>query len=138
MRRPLRILLVDQDPETRKKSENGLAAMGFHVTSCPDEQQALGLCFAGAFDAVIVDLELLVAGGMRLTRRLRDHVPYKSLPILGLAKPGAPEVPLGSGLDLVIGFHDDPRDLFHALHRLRQQRGFLASPEPSPMNRHWS
>ena len=138
VRRPLRILLVDPDPETRTKTEKGLSAMGFLVTSCADEQHALGLCFAGGVDAVIVDLELLVSGELRLTRRLRDHVPFKSLPILGLAKPGAPEVPLGSGLDRVIAFQDDPHELFQALHRLRQQRGFLASPEPSSMNRHWS
>ena len=138
MRRPLRILLVDESPDTRKLTENGLSALGFHVTACPSEQQALGLCFAAAFDAVLIDLEVLVAGEMRLTRRLRDHVPYKSLPIFGLAKPGTPEIPPGSGLDQVIEAQDDLGDLFHAIHRLRQQRGFLASPEASPLKRHWS
>lgn len=138
MRRTLRILLVDPDPETRTQTENGLSSMGFVVTGCPDEQQALGLCFSGAFDAVIVDVALLVAGEMRLTRRLREHVPYKSLPILGLTKPGAPEVAPGSGLDQVLSFQEDPRDLYHAVHRLRQQRGLLASTESALQNRHRS
>jgi len=136
--RPLRILLVDEHTESRGQTESGLVAMGFQVTACPDEQQALGLCFAGTYDAVIIDLEVLVAGGMRLTRRLRDHVPYKSLPILGFAKPGALEVPPGSGLDLVIEDPDDPRGIFRAIHRIRQQRGLLASPDASPLNRHGS
>lgn len=138
MRRSLRILLVDQESETRKPLEHGLSAMGLLVTACPGEQQALGLCFSGAFDAVVVDVALLVEGDMRLTRRLREHVPYKSLPILGLKKPGAPEVGPGSGLDQIIPYQDDPRDLYHAVHRLRQQRGLLASAESSPQNRHRS
>lgn len=129
MKAPLRILLVDADPQSRGSVENGLASQGFHVTCCPDEQQALGLCFSGTFDAVIIDLDMLLAGDLRMTRRLREHVPFKSLPIIGLARPGAPEVPLGSGLDQVIEVQDDVGNLAAALHRLRQARGFLASPE---------
>lgn len=138
MGRPLRILLIDPQADTRERTESGLAAMGFQVTSSSDEQQALGLCFGGSFDAVIIDLEILVAGGMRMTRRLREHVPFKSLPILGLAKPSAPEVPLGSGLDRVLDAQEDPRELFQAIHRLRQQRGLLAAPDAPPKNRHGS
>ena len=129
MKAPLRILLVDADPESRGRVEGGLASLGFEITACPDEQQALGHCFSSAFDAVIIDLNVLLAGDMRMTRRLREHVPFKSLPIIGIAKPGSSEVPLGSGLDQVIEFQDDVRDLASALHRLRQARGFLAAPE---------
>ncbi len=138
MRRPLRILVVDGDPEARAQAENGLTAMGLQVTGCPDEQQALSLCFGEPFDAVIVDLAALGIGGIRLIRRLREHVAYKSLPIIGLAKSEAATVPLGSGLDLVIEAAEDARTLSQAIHRLRQQRGFLASSEASPMSRHWS
>jgi CheY-like chemotaxis protein len=138
MRRPLRILVVDEDAKAREQSENGLAALGLQVTGCPDEQQALSLCFAEPFDAVIVDLAVLGNGGSRLIRHLREHVAYKSLPIIGLAKPEAAAVPLGSGLDLVVEAAEDACTLSQAIHRLRQQRGFLASSEASPISRHWS
>jgi two-component system response regulator TctD len=132
----LRILLMDADPDSRGKIESGLVSKGFQVTCCPDEQQALGLCFSGAFDAVLIDLKALLAGEMRLTRRLREHVPFKSLPIIGMAKPGSPEVPLGSGLDQVIEVQDDVDNLACALHHLRQARGFLAAPEAAHLGPH--
>lgn len=126
---PLRILLVDADPDSRGRTERGLAALGFQVTACPDEQQALGLCFSGTFDAVIIDLDVLLAGDMRMTRRLREHVPFKSLPIIGMARPDSPPVPPGSGLDQVIEVQDDVSGLAAALQSLRQARGFLAVQE---------
>ena len=135
MSRSLHILLVDAESETRAIAERGLSAEGFHVTGCPDEQQALGCCFSGTFDAMMLDLDLLVAGGTQLARRVREHVPYKSLPIIGIAKrPGMTLAP-GSGLDLVVEGYD-PCRLARALHALRQARGFLAAPQTSPLARY--
>ncbi len=135
MNRRLRILLVDAEPETRQDAERGLAAEGFLVTACSDEQQALGRCFAGSFDAVFLDVELLQRGGMQLARRLREHVSYKSLPILGIAKQPGITVAPGSGLDLVLE-GQDPNRWARALHALRQSRGFLASPQTAPLSRY--
>ncbi|MNT86473.1 hypothetical protein D3C72_2267680 [compost metagenome] len=85
---------------------------------------------------MILDVDLLVSGGLHMTRRLREHVPYKSLPIIGVAKHAGTPIPLGSGLDLVVECPQDAHCLTQALHDLRQSRGFLASPEASLVARY--
>lgn len=112
--------------------------MGYRVTGCSEAKEALSLCFAASFDAVVVDLSVLENEEPPLARRLREHVAYKSLPIVGIARADAPPVPLGSGLDLVVEAENDVRGLILAIQRLRQQRGFLASRGTSPLNRHRS
>jgi len=135
LRRLLSILVIDGDPSSRAQALRGLENLGFQATGCPDGREALSLCFGGAFDAVIVDVGVLAAGGMRMTQSLREQVSYKSLPIIGVAKPGAPTLPMGSGLDILVEAQAAACALSHALHciraihGIRQQRGFLAVPD---------
>lgn len=134
MDRSLQILLVDPEAESRDLAERGLRAEGIDVTYSPSDTHALSRCFVGAFDAVFLNLDMIL-GGNNLARRLREHVAFKSLPIIGFAKRPGLHVPPGSGLDLVVD-GIEPRRWISALHALRQERGFLAAPHRSPMARY--
>lgn len=126
----LRVLLVRRDRMTWGSSD--LERQGFRVTECQDAREALLLCLTSAFDAVVVDVGLQASEGIRLTRTLREYVPYKVLPVVALSQAGDPPVPAGSGIDLVLDDREDARTLSRAIHNLRQQRGLLA-PLPTAL-----
>lgn len=124
MSRGLRVLVLRRDRLTWGNGD--LERLGFRVTECRDDQEALDLCLGGGFDAVVVEVGMQPPDGMQMTRMLREYVPYKALPIVALTHADAPPVPAGSGIDLVIDAQEDARTLSRAIHGLRQQRGLLA------------
>src|SRR5262245_59847281 len=76
----VRLLVVNDEPETGRARQGALAVEGFDVILATDETEALEVVQDTEPDAVIVDLAEPDARGAALCRRLRDASPR--LPVL--------------------------------------------------------
>lgn len=69
-----RVLWIEADSALRKQAAGLIADLGYRVTVVSDAYTAMRLVShdIGAFDAVVVDLELQDLGGLELARYLRS------------------------------------------------------------------
>ena len=67
----MRILVVEDDSETRNWIARGLAEQGYRVTAAEDGHEALYQATEGDFDALVVDRMLPKLDGLALVRALR-------------------------------------------------------------------
>lgn len=93
---PLRVLLVDDDPETlpllqRILSREFPQVQICHVATEQDFQEALE---DGKFDAVITDYMLHWSNGFKIARKVKERCP--TCPVLMLTAPGDEEVAVAS------------------------------------------
>ena len=91
-----RILLVEDESQTRSVVEAYLEREGYWVSSVGDGRAALEAFGAHRFDAVILDLNLPMVSGEDVCRRIRD---VSDVPIIMLTAKGAEEERI-AGLDL--------------------------------------
>jgi two-component system KDP operon response regulator KdpE len=80
--KPIRVLLVDDEPAIRRALRTPLHELGFHTVEAPRGEDALVLVRAQTFDVVLLDINMPGIGGMRTLERLRGIAPR--LPILML------------------------------------------------------
>jgi two-component system, OmpR family, KDP operon response regulator KdpE len=80
--KPIRILLVDDEPAIRRALRTPLLELGFQVVEASRGEEALHLVRADTFDAVLLDVNMPGIGGMQTLTRLRALAPR--LPILML------------------------------------------------------
>lgn len=78
------ILAVDDSPSMRKMVSFTLIGAGHQVVEAVDGEDAYEKAQTQAFDLVLTDQNMPRLDGLGLTRRLRDHPKYKSVPILML------------------------------------------------------
>lgn len=80
------ILVVDDFQDNLEIMQNILARHGVHVTFANNGQQAVTIVTNGAqkFDAILMDVQMPVMGGITATRRIRDHAQFKALPIIAM------------------------------------------------------
>jgi signal transduction histidine kinase/CheY-like chemotaxis protein len=71
--RPLKVLIADDHPTNRKVAELMLREAGAEFVSVEDGAAALAAVQAGAFDIVLMDMQMPVMDGLRATRAIRDH-----------------------------------------------------------------
>lgn len=67
-----RLLLVEDDPRLRELVARELATVGYEVVSVEDGGSGLAASIDGAFDLVILDLNLPDMDGIEVAERLRD------------------------------------------------------------------
>lgn len=91
-----RILLVEDEAQTRSVVEAYLERDGYWVTAAGDGGAALDAFSAHRYDAVVLDLNLPVLPGEEVCRRIRD---VSDVPIIMLTAKGAEEERI-AGLDL--------------------------------------
>ena len=70
---PLRVLLVDDDPATRRRLSGWLEGAGYTVAAAADAAAALAKIDAQVPDFLIADAEMPHLGGWELCRRVRDR-----------------------------------------------------------------
>lgn len=87
-RAPLRVLLVDDDPELRRAIARTLERSGFDVVTAEDGQRAAALLSEESFDVVLTDVAMPKMGGIELLRVARE----RDLEIPVLLMTGAPDV----------------------------------------------
>ena len=81
-----RILLVEDNELNQMVAEELLRDVaGMHVSVAADGHRALELLSERRFDAVLMDLQMPVMGGLEATRLLRAEYNRFELPIIGLS-----------------------------------------------------
>lgn len=70
---PLRILVVEDEPQISRQLDTALTAAGYEVTCALDGAQGFALGESGGFDAAILDLGLPTMAGMEVLRRWRAN-----------------------------------------------------------------
>ncbi len=78
----IRILVVDDESAIRRALRPPLAELGFHMAEASRGEEALQLLRTGAYDAVLLDVNMPGIGGIETLRRIRAMAPR--LPILML------------------------------------------------------
>src|SRR3990172_1353442 len=72
-KRPLHLLLVDDDPELRTDMAEFFARHGYDVEQCDNGQQALDLVEQKSFDVMVLDLVMPGISGLDVLRELQAH-----------------------------------------------------------------
>ncbi|MES2056418.1 MAG: response regulator transcription factor [Pseudomonadota bacterium] len=85
----MRILIVEDDAETRSFVMRGLSEAGHHVAAAADGREGVFLATDGAFDAIVVDRMLPGIDGLSVVRMLRAG--GSATPILMLTAMGSIE-----------------------------------------------
>ncbi len=67
-----RLLVADDSPENRQLVQVVLAEAGIEVVEAENGQQACELAMAGAFDLILMDMQMPVMDGYTATRTLRE------------------------------------------------------------------
>lgn len=78
------ILAVDDSPSMRKMVSFTLTGAGHQVVEAVDGVDAYEKALAQSFDLVLTDQNMPRLDGLGLTRKLRDHPQFKTIPILML------------------------------------------------------
>ena len=78
------ILAVDDSPSMRKMVSFTLTGAGYEVVEAVDGIDAYEKAQAQSFDLVLTDQNMPRLDGLGLTRKLRDHPQFKTVPILVL------------------------------------------------------
>jgi CheY-like chemotaxis protein len=78
----LRVLVVDDDEDTREIYGCSLRAAGWDVEAVTNGREALFVAAAFAPDIIVMDLRMPELGGFETTRRLKKNAHTKHVPIL--------------------------------------------------------
>jgi len=78
------ILAVDDSASMRKMVAFTLIGAGYHVIEAVDGQDAYEKALTHTFDLVLTDQNMPRLDGLGLTRKLREHPQFKTVPILML------------------------------------------------------
>jgi two-component system chemotaxis response regulator CheY len=78
------ILAVDDSPSMRKMVAFTLTGAGYQVVEAVDGIEAYEKAQSQMFDLVLTDQNMPRLDGLGLTRKLRDHPQFKTVPILML------------------------------------------------------
>jgi DNA-binding response OmpR family regulator len=93
--RPL-VLVADDDPDILALVRFRLERDGYEVLSAPDGETALDLALARTPDLALLDVMMPRLDGYEVTRRLREHGPTATIPIILLtARVQEPDVERG-------------------------------------------
>ncbi|MDD2711820.1 MAG: response regulator [Simplicispira sp.] len=86
------ILAVDDSPSMRKMVSFTLTGAGYHVIEAVDGQDAYEKAQSHDVDLVLVDQNMPNLDGIGLTRKLREHPKFKTVPILILTTESSDEM----------------------------------------------
>src|SRR3569833_4061798 len=71
----IRILAVDDEPAIRRALRAPLLELGFQFTEASRGEEALQLLHSGAYDVVLLDINMPGIGGIETQRRIRTFAP---------------------------------------------------------------
>ena len=85
--RGLRVLVADDNPVNLYLAEHVLRKEGAEVTQAQDGRQVLDLLQArpGAYDLVLMDIQMPVMDGLEATRMIRRELQLTTLPVIALS-----------------------------------------------------
>ena len=80
----LRVLLAEDNDLNAILVASALQEMGCHVAIAANGLEALEMLEAGAFDCILMDLQMPLLDGLEATRRIRAQSRYAELPIIAV------------------------------------------------------
>ncbi len=100
---PARVLVVEDQPMNRKIIGMMLKKLGYEASMAEDGQQGVEAVSGGAYDVVIMDLQMPVMGGVEATREIRSNFRLAKQPLIiamtGHALTGVRESCKEAGMD---------------------------------------
>jgi len=79
-----RVLLVEDEPINREIALLMLEDAGLSVDQAEDGEQAVAMAAAGAYDLILMDMQMPRVDGIEATRRLRELPACQAVPILAM------------------------------------------------------
>ena len=76
------VLVVDDDPDIRELIVFKLEQAGFEVRSAGDGQTGLDAAMTRPPDLILLDVMMPKLSGIEVCRRLRDHAPTATTPVI--------------------------------------------------------
>jgi GAF domain-containing protein/DNA-binding response OmpR family regulator len=119
-RHPLRILLAEDNAVNQKLALRLLGNMGYGAELAGDGLLAIEAVEKGAFDVVLMDVQMPELDGLEATRRIRARWPERGLHIIAMtanAMAGDRDACLAAGMNDYISKPIDPAALAEALAR---------------------
>ena len=113
-----RVLVVDDHPVNRRVIKLFLSPFNCDLVEVENGRQALDALEAGAFDLVLMDVNMPVMDGLEATRRLRADPRWARLPIIALTADVMStqvETCLQAGMDAHVAKPIDLRDLLSVM-----------------------
>lgn len=92
LRRPLRILVVDDDPGIRALCAAVLSAGGFEVLEAENGKEGLTHALSLAPDLVLLDISMPILDGFGLATALRTDERTRDVPIVFISGEAEPEI----------------------------------------------
>ena len=83
--KPLRVLVVEDDDETRLMLREALTDEGFEVITAQDGLHALRTVAAGNPDAIVLDFDLPLMSGPDVVQEWRTRRPDEQVPVIGMS-----------------------------------------------------
>ncbi|MEZ5729919.1 MAG: ATP-binding protein [Burkholderiaceae bacterium] len=136
---PLMLLLVEDNPVNQQVATRMLERVGHTVVVAENGREGIDAVMSARepFDAILMDVQMPVMGGIAATRAIREHegelarhgLPHRHTPIIAMtarAMQGDRDLCLEAGMDDYVSKPIRPQSLFQALDRLTRDR------EPRP------
>jgi two-component system chemotaxis response regulator CheY len=83
--KPLRVLVVEDDDETRLMLREALTDEGFEVITAQDGLHALRTEAAASPDAIVLDFDLPLMSGPEVVQEWRSRRPHAHVPVIGMS-----------------------------------------------------
>lgn len=83
--RRVRVLVVEDDDETRLMLREALTDEGFEVITAHDGAHALRIVAAGRPDVIVLDFDLPVVTGPEAVQVWRTRRPHDNIPVIGMS-----------------------------------------------------
>lgn len=128
LRERAELLVVDDDPESRRALSDLLSVDGYRVGSASGGREALRRIASERPDCVVLDYAMPEVTGLEVLRNLRES--GNQVPVVMLsAKSDSYDKVTGyaSGADVYLGKEEDPGVLRAAVRRLLQRRGAVGT-----------
>lgn len=130
MESPVRILVVDDDPDVRDLLNDYLSGQGYQVAAADGATAARSLMDAETPDLVLLDVGLPGEDGLSLARHIRERFDIGIIMISGAGETLDRIVGLEVGADDYVAKPFDPRELKARLKSVL--RRYRRAPEPEP------
>lgn len=119
-KRPLRVLVVEDEPANREIAQVILELEGHDVTCVTNGKEAIDLCIdeGSRFDLIVMDILMPVMTGIEATRRLKAHPDWQGVPIVCVsAKASGSDEQMGraAGCDLYLTKPYDRKGMLKAV-----------------------
>ena len=85
MRTPKRVLLVEDFEDSRTGLSKLLEIEGYEVVEATDGAQAIDFAISSRPDIILMDLSLPIIDGLSATRRIKENVSVRDIPIIALS-----------------------------------------------------